>query len=194
MAKGKYAARAAVRRDDADAQSQIAAYQHTVKRLTAELDELKVARAAGQAAASKEIRSLKAQRDEGLSPEVAALRQQLEEQRERADAAAASRRDIARTWETVFGNLQGLLVEGLRLTGMEALEVLIAAVPASEQRDGDPLLLVDPRSGVRDGTRLSREQILAVQASHGRRSRGDAVKLLNERMVAARKDRDEDQP
>lgn len=133
--KGKYAARAALRREDSDVRSEIEAYQHNVKRLTAENGKLKADLAAERAQCKQEARRLKALLDEGLSPELAALRQELEHQRERADKAVADKREIQRKWDNASEGMLKLLQEhqadpdrGRRSARINALDALVELV------------------------------------------------------------------
>lgn len=125
MTKGKYAARANLRREDSEVRGDIDTYQRTVARLTAENKLLKEQVRLTEAARRAETRRLRAERDEGLSPEVSALRKELNAQRQRADTALAQRREQERRSEKV-ATLAWLLVHKLTgCTGLEANEFLL---------------------------------------------------------------------
>jgi hypothetical protein len=111
MTKGKYAARAARRREDQDVQSEIGAYQHHVARLTAEVSDLTGKLAAERTARKDTLRRLNAMLDQSLSPELTALRQQLEQQRRRAARAEGYARGLLAVWRRVLVDLPGLLIE-----------------------------------------------------------------------------------
>jgi hypothetical protein len=74
-------------------------YQYAVKRLTAENRRLRAELAALERAHKRETRVLRAQLDEGLTPELTALRRQERHWRERAVRAegrlASARRSAA---------------------------------------------------------------------------------------------------
>lgn len=124
--KGKYAARSALRREDSGVRSEIEGYQHHVKRLTAENERLKAARAAERAEWQQDVRRLKAQLDEGLSPELLALRQELEHQREKANQAVAAYRDIRKKWGNAFTGMQNIyLASHPDATRTDSLDVLM---------------------------------------------------------------------
>ena len=122
MTRGKYAARATLRREDSAVRSDIESYQHAVKRLTVENQQLQEGLASQQAISRQEIRVLKAQLDEGLSPELITLRKELEHQRERAAQAEASRKATREKHESLFTFTTKLLHD---LTGW-ALERAVA--------------------------------------------------------------------
>jgi hypothetical protein len=125
MTRGKYAARAALRREDAGVRSEIGSYQHHVKRLTAENKELSATLSAEQTARKEEVRRLKAQLDEALSPEMLALREELEHQRERADHAAREMTAMRKKWDAAFLRMHDLLAGATDGTQVDALDALI---------------------------------------------------------------------
>jgi hypothetical protein len=176
MTKGKYAARAARRREDHDVQAEIGTYQHRVAQLTAEVRDL-----AGKLAAERDLRKeqtarLTAQLDEGLSPEMAALREQLEQQRQRAARAEADARTTLDRWRRVFDDLIGLLTDGLGLSVHEAFDIALWLDPEhrADWGGGQPPVLADENEArLRDG-----QAVYRVQAARGQRHRADVVKLL----------------
>jgi hypothetical protein len=176
MTKGKYAARAARRREDQDVQSEIGAYQHRVARLAAEAGELTGKLVAERAARKEETRRLRAQLDEGLSPEVAALREELERQRQRAQRAEADARTTLDRWRRVFDDLIGLLTDGLGLSVHEAFDIALWLDPEhrADWGGGQPPVLADENEArLRDG-----QAVYRVQVARGQRHRADVVKLL----------------
>lgn len=145
MTRGKYAARAALRREDEGVRSEIGSYQHHVKRLTAENEKLRADLAATHTAHKTEIRQLRAQLDEGLSPEILALREELERQRERADHAVAEKREIQRKWHNASEGMQKILAEQQRAAGAGQRSASINAI--------DTLMeIVDPGNPAKPGS------------------------------------------
>jgi hypothetical protein len=94
MTKGKYAARAARRREDHDVQTEIGTYQRHVARLTAEVRDLTAKLTAERDLRKEQTQRLAAQLDQRLSPEMAALRAELEQQRQRAQRAEDEQRKM----------------------------------------------------------------------------------------------------
>jgi hypothetical protein len=183
MTRGKYAARANLRREDAEVRGTLDGYQHHVARLTAELAQVKQARAAERKAFKAETRRLAAELAEGLSPEVKALRAELERQRETARAAKADAAETRRRWTEVLARLRRMFY-ALGLTKVEAWEVVLSLCGARLDSD-DPTLLVDDILGVHRGAPLTREQALAVQAARQQRHGTDIVKLLHAKIREA---------
>jgi chromosome segregation ATPase len=142
--RGKYAVRASLRREDTAVRSEIGSYQHHVKRLTAENEKLRADLAAAQAGHKVEVRQLRAQLDEGLTPELLALREELEHQRERADHAVAEQREIQRKWHNASDGMLKILEEqhrgpgvGQRSARTNALDTLMELVdPGNPDRPG----------------------------------------------------------
>jgi len=179
--KGKYAARAALRREDESVQAEIAAYQHNVKRLTEDNKKLTEALAAERAARKEEVRRLKVQLDEGLSPEVLALRGELERQREKADSAAADARDSRRRYGEIFHFAAKLLHVVTGCTGLEATERLMVLFGA------DPgISIIDGSAGAANPDRRPVDENKTLQRVRGWRSGPKVVEHLDSLMAAAR--------
>ena len=181
MTKGKYAVRACRRREDESVQSEIGTYQHHVRRLTAEVKELTGKLADERAARKEEVRRLGAMLDEGLSPELIALREEVERQRRRADQATATQRNVQEMQARRAMGLLRLLRDGLGLTHVEAAEVWLMLDPEARVEDGEAPLLGD--WDARPG-RLTRQQIQGIQAARGTRHSVDVVKLLRDMLDA----------
>ena len=163
MTRGKYAARSALRREDASVQSEISGYQHHVKRLTAESQELKDALATERAARKEEVRRLKAQLDEGLSPELLALRDELRRQRDRVTQADAARNSVQEKHNKLFTFSSKLLHDLTGCTGLEASEAIVDAIFGGEGY----------RIGAEVGASLPMDRVpeaVALQRTRGLRS------------------------
>jgi hypothetical protein len=186
MARGKYAARAALRREDAEVRSDLEGYQHHVRRLTAENARLRADLGQARRDHAAEVRALRAQRDEGLSPEVEALREQLREERDLADKACADAQRIKEMWERSYDRVMAL-ARSLGLTPREASEVAFWTA-AEDPNDGRGIDF--------DGTGkygVSPIQARAIDVARRRRHPGDAALAVIERAGEAlneiRKDR-----
>lgn len=144
MTRGKYAARSTLRREDASVRSEIESYKHAVKRLTSENKHLTAQLDEEQKAHREDVRKLKAQLNEGLSPELLVLREELEHQRERADRAVADRREIQRKWDNASDGMLKILEEqhrgqgvGQRSAKINALDSLVELVdPGNPEKPG----------------------------------------------------------
>jgi predicted RNase H-like nuclease (RuvC/YqgF family) len=120
MTRGKHGAAAARRREDAEVQAEIAAYQRNVKRLTDENRQLSRDLAEERAQHALDVRTLSAQLDEGLSPELSALRQKLagEEERARQRIRAVGLRLIQLWWANDITMTAAAWVETQQLLGV----------------------------------------------------------------------------
>lgn len=126
MTRGKYAARAARRREDADVRSEIASYQDTVRRLTADNDALRQALGKAKAAHRDEVRALRTQRDEGLSPHVAAMEDEMNRLRDKADRAVADKQRTVKTHEKLVFDFITILSSHLGITRAKAMDLLVS--------------------------------------------------------------------
>lgn len=187
MTRGKYATRAARRREDADVQTEIGTYRHHVARLTGQVAELRAQLDAERAGRKNDARRFAAQLDEGISPELTALRAELERQRQRArQAEDARRRAKERDWNRLRGML-ALLRDGLGLTHVEAREVIATFDPEFlADVDGDQRYAAMMADYDTDPGGLTLEQIHGLQAARGMRHRADVVKFLRDKIDAAR--------
>lgn len=95
--KGKHAAQAATRREATETAAQIEAYQHQVRRLSAENKRLMERLESITEALRSETRSLRAQVAEGTSARVAALERVANDWREKYERAAANNRRLQAT-------------------------------------------------------------------------------------------------
>lgn len=84
MARGKYAAKAAVRKEARETHETIESYRHAVQRLTKERDESKQKLETTQRTLMREIKVLRAQMESNVAPEVDALQHKLSESKREA--------------------------------------------------------------------------------------------------------------
>jgi hypothetical protein len=175
MAKGKYAARASLRREDADVRSELNGYQHHVKRLTAENATLKETLATERKLHAREVKQLKSQLDEGLSPEVLALRRELERQRERANHAAARSKADLELWRKLRQFTAALLHDVTGCTGLEAHEAIIAVLGDKESAQ-----IIGQGAGADlDATADNEARATTLQRMRGFRSSRKVIDHLN---------------
>lgn len=96
MARGKYAARATLRREDAGVRSELDGRQHAIDRLTAENAQLRKKLARQNQAMRAEIRRLEKAVESGTTPRVDDLLEELHHQREVAREAVAEAASLRR--------------------------------------------------------------------------------------------------
>jgi len=128
MARGKKAAGAANRRADAEIQNEIGSYQHAVSRLTTENKELKEKLARGRDSHLHDVKVLKAQLNEGLSPELLALRRQIDTANDRAAKAKAEYKYISERWDRLIRRMNRMLVEHFNVNPGTAFELIVHLV------------------------------------------------------------------
>lgn len=148
MARGKYANRAARRREDEAVTSEIEAYKHNVRKLTEENKELRDALAKEQASHREEVRALRAQLAEGLSPEIAALERELNRQRDRADQATRTLTEVGKRWGAVAAQLADFLAAKLgtdRVGGVDAIREMLGYRPPGISDGTAPATYRNPR-------------------------------------------------
>jgi predicted RNase H-like nuclease (RuvC/YqgF family) len=122
MARGKHTQSAATRRAIGERDQQIESYQHTVKRLTADNKHLRERLEELQRGHSREVRRLKAERDDGLSPTLSVVQRENRELRERADRAERDLRQRRERDERAFLRLVEHMHEAHGLVREEAVE------------------------------------------------------------------------
>lgn len=177
MTKGKYAARATLRREDTAVRADIASYQHHVKRLTEETVKLKADLTQCRRDGAAESRKLRAMLDEGLSPELIGLREELERQRDQARSAIAKRKEVQEHYEKLMDFVAAVLHHVTGCTGLEATEAMTSAF-------GDPLMLAYATDAERT-KRGDNDQVATLQRVRGWRSKPSVIQHLNEICEAA---------
>lgn len=172
MAKGKYGNRAASRRESQEVQSEIATYQRNVKRLTADNVELRKSLAKERTSHVDDVKNLKAQLAEGLTPELIVLRKKVEEQSERASTAERRYSDLSRKWQIATNRLVHALTSTFGITGAEAVEFGVNTI-FREEEDGEKAIVVATNSTDHKGAaRLGAEGIARIAAARGERRKG----------------------
>lgn len=138
MTRGKYAERATGRREAAEVEASEAAYQRQIVRLTQERDKARAELAKIKTDSAAEARKLRAQISEGTSSLVAALRIELNKNREARDA---SERELKRCRE--ISERSSLLIQNHMIAehgakpGIDSFEKA-AAVMVPELMDAGP--------------------------------------------------------
>ena len=163
MTRGKHGASAAARKLVGERDQQIEAYQHNIRKLTAENAELKQKLADQQAAHSKTVRVLKAERDEGLSPTLTVLQEENVKLKERLQRSTVIATDYSEEYQKSYGRIVGHFHSAHGLTKLDAIEEAKKLLGYEDDvnmmpSDGRPLAKTDP-SGMR-----------AVQRARGQRS------------------------
>lgn len=105
MTRGKYTQKAETRKAIAEAEMSAETYQHAVRRLTAENQALKAKLDDQTKAHWREVKKLKAERDEGLSPHLRVLEQESRKHRESAENERRAADQLGRMLTKVFTQL-----------------------------------------------------------------------------------------
>lgn len=175
MTKGKYAAKAAMRRAEIEATAGLETYKRRVADLTAENKGLKERLVEKDRAHSKEVRLLKAERDEGTSPTLRAVEAECQRLRERADLAE---RELRLKREQGSRGMRRLIGHFATDHGMGEADAIEAALPIYGKFGAD----VDGEGDIEDlagravtldhnpsTKKLSKEQIKTLQRVRGER-------------------------
>lgn len=129
MARGKYAEKAAKRRAELEVTTDLATYQHRVAKLTAENAALRERLAAQDRAAKQAERRLRAERDEGVAPQVEALSLVLRQTRENLDKSQRDLASLRKRDDRLIRRLIGHFESQHSMSPLEAREALLAIVP-----------------------------------------------------------------
>lgn len=176
--KGKHKDAAERRRAMADLVDQARAAEKQATLLRQELDALRENSTSKITALSNETARLRKQRDTATGPALAAAEQRIRELMEDRDESRREHDRIKHLWGKSF-NRTCDMVQMLGFTRAEALEVVLEFV---DSPDGVPLMIVDELTGLQKGEGLSRDQMIAIAAARGKRSRTDVVQLLKSKM------------
>lgn len=164
MTRGKHGASAAARKLIGERDQQIEAYQHNIRKLTAENAELRQKIAEQQAAHSNTVRILKAERDEGLSPQLSVL----QKENERLQIKAAQGEHFLKTFKDWHNKLFNRIADHVqtveRLTKLEAIH-LTHQIMADEGILGKQEEWVPP--DYKQAQKLGPEATLRIQRAQG---------------------------
>jgi predicted RNase H-like nuclease (RuvC/YqgF family) len=158
MTRGKHGISAAARQAVGEREKQIEAYQHNIRKLTAENAELKQKLADQQASHSKTVRILKVERDEGLSPQLTVIQKENERLKERLAAAEAASAHWRDWFAKIFDRLGDHVKATQRLTQLETIEVVHAIL--GEAPGWSP-----PEN--KHAAKLGPEAVKALERAHG---------------------------
>lgn len=125
MSRGKYANRAALRREDDAISSEIATYKRAVVRLTQERDDARAKLALLERVTTGERRRLEAERDQAVSPRVEALVSELAKVKDELARKNAHDAEFRKQREKEWRRLHRHWVEDHKLSNPQAMEVII---------------------------------------------------------------------
>lgn len=162
MSRGKYGASAAVRREASEQAAEVAAYQQKVVKLTARAKKAEEDLAAFRRASSKQIKDLRAQIREGVSPATVVAQREAATRREERDSARQELKDLKRTHERFMVKFIQYVQESTGATGLEAMETVMR-LGASSGQDLSQTVMNDL------GLDLTADAIFAIQRAQGRR-------------------------
>jgi len=190
MTRGKHGIAAETRRKIESVETSIEVYQRKLRDLIAENRELRARLDAKDERHAREIRALRVQVDEGVSP---ALRVAQEEARQQRDRAQAAEQRLAHTMRRRSGEFNALMTHFYREHGMrlnDASEHLVKMVPGwadlgaamfphPSDEGGDSRDFVDLEPEIRRQVingRLSEDQAIAIQRARGTRGKGKGAR------------------
>lgn len=164
--KGKHG-QVAARRHEAEAQlASLDTYQHAVRRLTAERDELKTRLTEHVQRSARVERTLRTQLAEGVSPQLEAAQRLADRRTQERDEALRKRTDIQRHWEVAAKRLTAHFKEAHGMTALEAVEAMTNLLDIASETDrtlvGDEFVAFTVKHGVKAAR--------AVQRARGQRS------------------------
>lgn len=142
--KGKHAVSAEARHAIAERDNDLGTYQHRVARLTAENRELREKMAAQERTHRATERRLRAERDEGIAPQLqaaAAAHRAVLEQRDEAGRHATAMRDV---YVKVASRYEAHLVEDHGFTIADARDRVMRVVGG--RPEDDPIVVVHDES------------------------------------------------
>lgn len=151
MTRGKYAARAATRRNEHEVTQTIDAYQRKIREQLAEIQNLKASLAAAQTNHEREARRLIAERDESVSPILEVVQREAVTLKEERDEAVADAKEIRKRWGRIIDNFLDHAKEQHHMTGLEACEWMLTLIDPDQSvtiADGFMKDLVDKWPGL----------------------------------------------
>lgn len=187
MTRGKYAQSAATRRALGERDSEIEMYRKNIARLTAENKKLRGRLDEKERNHRSEVRRLKAERDEGISPFVVTLQREIADAKDRAQAAEQRLAHLGRVYRAVMTQLASVL-HAAGFTVVEAHQIVMDCVANDDELDeyigGRPPVVADkvvtthvtprkrrpPADMVNQNeARTQQERVLAISRARGER-------------------------
>ena len=162
MARGKHAARAAIRRDAAETEAEITSLKHTVKRLTGELEETKQRLDAERRASAAEMRTARALMESNASPQLQEAHEEIKFLRNRIEELEEKDRYRLKAHERIIFHAMGAL-EASGFTHAEAVDII----------GSNGSLVTVAREGIPNPGTTSAEQIRVLDRVRGARSAFD---------------------
>lgn len=142
MTRGKYANRAAIARTDAEVTTTLATYQSTVKRLTEENKTLKQRLSDQQRVHAQDVKVLKAQLNEGLSPEMAAREHEIRTLRADRDRLRREYAELLKKRDSYEKRLMAALIS----EGWTSADVMAIGIGDNTQIANDAAIKAHRRS------------------------------------------------
>jgi hypothetical protein len=178
--KGKYATRAANRREATEVEQTEAAYRRQIVRLTQERDEARRERDESRRTHKHDVRKLEAAVREGTSARVVALTRELERLREREDKQSRLLAKRHKDWEQVLFRAEALLMAERGLTSIEAMEVLLSwgIGPAGRSDNVERELEIALAPATEEEAPLARGVAISAGYYSGRQAPMEATKVL----------------
>jgi predicted RNase H-like nuclease (RuvC/YqgF family) len=157
--RGKHAAVAAARREQASYESEIETYQREVHNQKSEISALRAEAGRWKEAHAKDTRALRAQIAEGTSSELAALTIALKSAKDKAARIEDKAKALQKSRDAEFTRIVAWLKAEKGVSGTEALELWLRIIGHSEQpiisdsarKKGDPeaSARIDVAKGIR---------------------------------------------
>lgn len=164
MTRGKNGISATARKAVSERDQSIAAYQHNIRKLTAEVAALKARLEEQQKAHSKTVQVLKVERDEGLSPTLSVL----QKENERLQIKAAQGEHFLKTFRDWHNKMFNRIADHVqtveRLTKLEAIH-LTHQIMADEGILGEQEEWIPP--DYKQAQKLGPEATLRIQRAQG---------------------------
>jgi chromosome segregation ATPase len=167
--RGKHAKAAANRRDRAELEQRADKAEQRADRLEKDLAELRESSQRQISGLRSELSHALKARDQAASPAVAEAERKIRELKAERDAACDKLKSIQKKWNTLGGNIIGLL-QGMGLKNTEAIEVLATACDPDK---GMPAL----NWGAEQASKSSVEAVMTIQRARGQRSVIDPISV-----------------
>lgn len=168
--KGKHTHAAATRRAFREAETEIQTYQRRVVELTAENKRLRSEADERTRAHASEVRRLRAERNEGVSPMLGVVQSENARLKDELDHAKREVRQMKERWDNCFRRVADHFREEHRAKGIEQVEQAAGLMVASLSGTG----LVD---GALEKSHLPDEAKAQIQRARGERSGQEPPRL-----------------